>query len=393
MTDQLVVELLTEWAKLSDNLLSGCDGLNDFSESILNNEDLFQAVTHVLEENDRFRSLYGDVIAVLFSLYRAPHGKLRVFSGQFIPSLIYVYLNQIHSQKKCVALETLLRGIFELELSFEEIIPASARIANVNLPSIYHDPGGVSTSWLSDNDLDRLNLKTVKTITRQALVLNDERIRAPQRLPLCVELWWIFNHRLPHMPKHSIPMHLKVITKLITQGFTPMNSQKLQPPVRIVLSSKLLIEMVQTAYFSAYNGSPTLAEQILDEISARANYQLWADALLACHAVQDYLKSSELPIQVEVSSFKKSIITNASFRTKKLPDDIPIIERTDSTEEPETPTPTSHLHGFKAKSKIPHILAKIKRNSVVVINEEGDVETLASPPNAERKKSIDATAV
>lgn len=41
-----------------------------------------------------------------------------------------------------------------------------------------------------------------------------------------------------------------------------------------------------------YNGSPTLAEQILDEISARANYQLWADALLACHAVQDYLKSS-----------------------------------------------------------------------------------------------------
>jgi len=151
--------------------------------------------------------------------------------------------------------------------------------------------------------------------------------------------------------------------------------------------------MIQTAYFSAYNGSPTLAEQVLEEISARANYQLWADALLACNAVQDYLKSSELPIQVEVSSFKKSIITNASFRTKKLPDDIPIVERTDSVEEPETPTTTSHLQAFKAKSKIPHILAKIKRNSVVVINEEGDVETLASPPSTERKKSIDATAV
>jgi hypothetical protein len=38
-----------------------------------------------------------------------------------------------------VALETLLRGIFELETASEEIIPASARIANVNLPSIYHD--------------------------------------------------------------------------------------------------------------------------------------------------------------------------------------------------------------------------------------------------------------
>jgi len=89
------------------------------------------------------------------------------------------------------------------------------------------------------------------------------------------------------------------------------------------------------------------------------------------------------------------LITNASFRTQKKPDDIPIVERTDSTEEPETPTTTSHSHGFKAKSKLPHILAKIKRNSVVVINEEGDVETLASPPSSERKKSIsiDATAV
>jgi len=100
----------------------------------------------------------------------------------------------------------------------------------------------VSTSWLSDNDLDRLNLKTVKTIRRPTLVLNDERIRAPQRLPLCTELWWIFNHRLPEMPKHSIPMHLKVMSKLTTQGYAATSSQKLQPPVRIVLSSKLLVD-------------------------------------------------------------------------------------------------------------------------------------------------------
>jgi hypothetical protein len=60
---------------------------------------------------------------------------------------------------------------------------------------------------------------------------------------------------------------------------------------------------------------------------------------------------------------------------------------------PKLEPPSSHSHSFKAKSKIPHILAKMKRNSVVVINEEGDVETLASPPSSERKKSIDATAV
>ncbi len=80
--------------------------------------------------------------------------------------------------------------------------------------------------------------------------------------------------------------------RLVTQGFTAAYSQKLQPPIRIVLSSKLVVEMIQTTYFSAYNGSPTVAEQVLEEISARSNYQLWADALLACNAVQDYLKSS-----------------------------------------------------------------------------------------------------
>jgi len=72
------------------------------------------------------------------------------------------------------------------------------------------------------------------------------------------------------------------------------------------------------------------------------------------------------------------------------------VDRTDSTDEGAgdvAALPSSSSHSFKAKSKIPHILAKIKRNSVVVINEEGDVETIASPPAAERKKSIDATAV
>lgn len=81
-------------------------------------------------------------------------------------------------------------------------------------------------------------------------------------------------------------------------------------------------------------------------------------------------------------------------------DDIPIVESDSASHEDsgsgETSTLSSGLASFKSKSKIPHILSKIKRNSVVVITEEGDVETIASPPNAnpnERKKSIDATAV
>jgi len=194
---------------------------------------------------------------------------------------------------------------------------------------------------------------------------------------------------LPDIPKHAVPTFLKTISKLTSQGFNLTSSQKVQPPARIILSSRLLIEMVHTIYYSVYNGAPTLAEQVLEEALNRANYQLWPDAMLVCNAVRNYLKSSELPLQVEPNTFKKSIITNASFRTKKLPEDIPIVEAVETiAEEGDVPTMLS-----KSKSKLPHILAKMtKRNSVVVINEEGDAETyMATPP--ERKKSIDSTPV
>ena len=72
-------------------------------------------------------------------------------------------------------------------------------------------------------------------------------------------------------------------------------------------------------------------------------------------------------------------------------DDIPIVASDTAIPEDGGDAPMNLL--AKSKSKLPHmILSKIsKRNSVVVINEEGDAETLATPP--ERKKSIDATAV
>jgi hypothetical protein len=378
---------MTEWKNLDVGKAS------TFGDSILANEDLFQAVTHVLDENDRFRPLYDDVISTLFAMYRSSEKKFKLFAAQFIPSLIYVYLHQLHSQKKCVTLETLIRGIFELETASDDRPPISVRLPNIHLPSIYHEPGGVSTSWLSDSDLDRLNAKTIKVINRPNLVLTEDRIRAPQRLPLCTEVWWYFNHRLPELPKHSVPTYLKTISKLVTQGFNLGGPQRGQPPIRIVLSSKLLIETIATIYYAVYNGAPTLAEQALEEVSFRANYQLWPDAMVVCNAVKNYLKSSELPFQVEVNTFKKTIITNASFRTKKLPDDIPIVEKETIPEEVTTGSgegPTITI--TKSLSKLPHILSKIKRNSVVVINEEGDVETVAMSTPPERKKSVDTNA-
>lgn len=53
MTDAIVSEWLADWNNVSQDPHS--EKVSDFAESVLVNEDLFQAITHVLEESERFR--------------------------------------------------------------------------------------------------------------------------------------------------------------------------------------------------------------------------------------------------------------------------------------------------------------------------------------------------
>jgi hypothetical protein len=52
MTDQIVNEWIGEWNQVRENEK---ETVTTFATSILANEDLFQAITHVLEESDRFK--------------------------------------------------------------------------------------------------------------------------------------------------------------------------------------------------------------------------------------------------------------------------------------------------------------------------------------------------
>jgi len=52
MTDQILTEWFTEWNHVKD---TEREKVSKFAESILSNEDVFQAITHVLEETERFK--------------------------------------------------------------------------------------------------------------------------------------------------------------------------------------------------------------------------------------------------------------------------------------------------------------------------------------------------
>jgi hypothetical protein len=68
MTDQIVTEWIMEWAQVKD---TEREKVSLFAESILTNEDLFQAITHVLEESERFKSVGYHQIPVTYCSHNA----------------------------------------------------------------------------------------------------------------------------------------------------------------------------------------------------------------------------------------------------------------------------------------------------------------------------------
>lgn len=109
---------------------------------------------------------------------------------------------------------------------------------------------------------------------------------------------------------------------------------------RIPLSSSFLVELVHAIYFAMFNGFGTVAIQTLEDIHNRACFEMYTELILITSAVRNSLHAnpsgqpSDGPMGLSVAltpstntvttAVSKSMITNASFRTKKLPDDIPI---------------------------------------------------------------------
>ncbi|XP_013783350.1 hyccin-like [Limulus polyphemus] len=134
---------------------------------------------------------------------------------------------------------------------------------------------------------------------------------------------------------------------------TPFCNPLPRPAPRVPVSSSFLMEMLHAIYFSIhqlnsdevvtdfcteFNGLSSAGIQALEDIHSRASQELYFDVLLVSNAVKNSLRSnpsgqpSDGPMGLNVSlsqslsshSVSKTAITNASFRTKKLPDDIPI---------------------------------------------------------------------
>ncbi|CAH0406505.1 unnamed protein product [Chilo suppressalis] len=359
---QLITEWLNEYASLQEN------EIKSFAAEHEHNHEISTALFNLFYSEDdcdtsccskqseaQNDEMLENVCTQLFSFYRSKEVELQRFTLQFLPTLIYNYLScAAHGNLKiCRCIETLLIALYNFEVVDEAGKPKviSFRLPSLAQPSIYHEPLSLGPQFLTENALRRWEECNTKLVSwgpmSQVEVLN-----AQNRLKVMSALLFIYNRQLSLLPKLALRHFCIAASRIVTHGFHKKigtsNSKKSTP--RIPVTPNFLLEMIEGAYFAMFNEFYTLALQAVKDIDQRAQYELFPDVMLVTSAVMNSLKNSSsgqpcdgpMGISVALSpatttvTMSKSMITNASFRTKKLPDDIPIqagqVVPTDSTD-------------------------------------------------------------
>lgn len=296
--------------------------------------------------------------------------------------MIYVYLNAVATGEKhnVRSVETFILCAYNMEVCKDrgELKSTAFRIPVLAQPSLYHEEKNLHASDLKrweDHSNKEIAWRTMQQITK---------ITAHNRLQTMAALMFVFNQQLSLIPKSSLYHLCKISSRLVTQGFAkfghsyrssyggesqPLNmmSSSMSPPYvtkqipRIPLSQQLLVELLNAIYFAMFNEFASAATQALEDIHTRANYELYPDVILVTSAIKNSLSAnpsgetvklandccrtvikinifsicntgqpSDGPMGISVAltpsttvvTVSKSMITNASFRTKKLPGEL-----------------------------------------------------------------------
>ncbi|KAM0734432.1 Hyccin [Formica fusca] len=344
MTESLINEWLADCKDVSPS------ELHTFANTLSQDNEIVRALYILLEERTKYSELMDTVCNQLYNFYRSREIELQRFTLQFLPTLIYIYLNSAaHGDiKSCRSLETLLIGLYNLEVVDKsgQQKAISFRLPSLAMLSIYHEPASLAPASLTESAVRRFEECNSKLVSWGPLQ-QVETLNAQNRLKVMTALLFIYNQQLGYINKFALEQLCKVATKLVTQGFMkPGHHQRssygsessfvprLLP--RIPVSSQFLLEFLHAVYFAMYNECWYIGNQAIEDIHNRACYEAYPNVMLVTNAVRNSASSgasgqpSDGPIGISVAlspatatpTVSKSMITNASFRTKKLPDDL-----------------------------------------------------------------------
>ncbi|XP_054166468.1 hyccin-like [Oppia nitens] len=319
------------------------------------------------------------ICSKLYAYYRSNGDDLRVFSLAFIPQLIGVHIMHANNwwsneMTKCGGVDAMLLGVYNLEVVDNEgqLRATTFRVMSLSKPSIYHEPSPHSapqnqSSLLTEHNILKLdNFCGDLEIPLFGPYPEMEAIVANNRMDIMTVLMKVFNQYISSVNKKSLSALCRMTLRLLRQGsinisvdklnsiplnafFTSNSSLITRNSTKIPLSSQFLVEITNSIYYCLFNGVTDLALEVLDFIHNRAVNYLYTDVLLMTNAIRNSLllssgQPSDGPMGINIAlsptsstsltatGIAKIAITNASFKTRKLPDDIPIVAaNTDST--------------------------------------------------------------
>ncbi|ETE63627.1 hypothetical protein L345_10608, partial [Ophiophagus hannah] len=192
----VVEEWLSEFKALPEMQIS------NYAATLHRKKILVPALYKVIQDpNNEFLE---PVCHQLFELYRSSEVRLKRFTLQFLPELIWVYLRLTVSKDRqsngCI--EALLLGIYNLEIADKDgnnkIL--SFTIPSLSKPSIYHEPSTIGSMALTEGALCQHDLIRV---VYSDLHPQRETFTAQNRFEVLSFLMLCYNSAIVYMPASS----------------------------------------------------------------------------------------------------------------------------------------------------------------------------------------------
>ncbi|XP_065324692.1 uncharacterized protein LOC135931483 isoform X2 [Gordionus sp. m RMFG-2023] len=325
-------------------------------------------------EEHKLRLFCVQFIPTLVYTYLKEHSRLKGFDAE-IYSKLESFLVSIHNL-------SLANGILQCDTSDMQ---GCEIFYPLNHPSIYHNPQFISSAILSEHygifsdlslDRSRFLINNMSISHFNQAISSDcnygQRsvdflyfdqipdtelvftINAQNRFQILTVLIYLYNLFLAEYPLRSLKLACMVVVNTCLSSFNEhLHRASIRnslyedtPENRILANENLYVQFLRTIYFCLYNGVSEQALEALEALNTRSTYHLYSRILMMVGCIKNSilpspammsqlsrslkyrpldLTSSPLALylsSVPMTHAPKSAITNASFKLKKLPEDI-----------------------------------------------------------------------
>ncbi|KAM6348561.1 LOW QUALITY PROTEIN: hyccin 2 [Alca torda] len=313
----VVEEWLSEFKALPETQISS------YAATLHRKKPLVPALYKVIQDPNN--ELLEPVCHQLFELYRSSEVRLKRFTCNFLPELIWVYpLTASRDRQSNGCIEALLLGIYNLEIADKDGNNSlSFTIPSLSKPSIYHEPSTIGSMALTEGALCQHDLIRV---VYSDLHPQRETFTAQNRFEVLSFLMLCYNSAIVYMPASSYQSLCRMGSRLCVRFPRQHEKRWKEHCGRVVLDPDFMVQLLTGVYYAIYNGQWDLGQEVLEDIIYRAQLELYSQPLLVANAMKNSLpfdapdasQEGQKVLKVEVTPtvprISRTAITTASIR-------------------------------------------------------------------------------